>query len=74
MAVFGVGLASDERHAVAMNTNKNTNNRLRPRCGRIDPDADNKGYYCLRCGYDLIETKTGWFRHGIEWRHPEVWR
>lgn len=40
----------------------------RPRCSGIDPDADNRGYYCRSCGYDLIETKSGWFRHGNEMR------
>lgn len=45
----------------------------RPRCRGIEPDADARGYYCKRCGYDLIETRTGWYRHGNEWRHPEAW-
>ena len=45
----------------------------RPTCRRIDPDSDNKGYYCTTCGYSLTETRSGWFRHGDEWRHPEVW-
>ena len=45
---------------------------LRPRCRGIQPDADARGYYCTACGYDLIETPSGWYRHGIEWRHPEV--
>lgn len=50
------------------------NLRLRPRCSGIEPDADNGGYYCKRCGMELIETKSGWFRHGTEWRHPELAR
>ena len=47
---------------------------LRPYCQGIDPDADEKGYYCKTCGYSLNLTKTGWFRHGDEWRHPEMWK
>lgn len=47
--------------------------QLRPKCRQIDPDADNVGYYCRSCGYDLVE-RGAWFRHGTEWRHPELGR
>jgi hypothetical protein len=57
-----------------MTSTKRGPQNLRPRCRGIEPDSDRGGYYCTSCGYDLIETKTGWYRHGVEWRHPEVWR
>jgi len=45
----------------------------RPYCRGIDPESDGAHYYCRNCGYGLVETKAGWFRHGDQWRHPQVW-
>lgn len=36
----------------------------RPHCRHIDPDSSVRGYFCRTCGYSLLPTKSGWFRHG----------
>lgn len=43
------------------------------RCRSIDPDYDKGIAFCRSCGYELKETRRGWWRHTATLRKA-VWQ